>query len=210
MPTLLTLTDAEIRTLDDRGWLLRDNVLGHQAAMAIYDAVEALDAGGRLRPAGVSRGAAYRVDSAVRGDEIAWLEPDGAPPELAALREVFLSLRDALNRGAYLGLDRIETQVARYPGGGSGYARHRDTFRARPGTGPSRRVTAIYYANPRWCPEDGGMLRLHVDGGPHDLEPVLDRLLVFLSERVEHEVLPARVPRRAITAWFLARDPQGR
>jgi SM-20-related protein len=210
VPKTLTLTDAEVRTLDERGWLLRDDVLGHRAAMAISHAVGALAAGGRLRPAGVSRGPAYRVDSTVRGDAIAWLDADEASPELAALREVFLSLRDALNRGAYLGLDRIEIQVARYPGDGSGYARHRDSFRALPGPGPSRRVTAIYYANPGWCPDHGGMLRLHVDGGPHDLEPLLDRLLVFLSERVEHEVLPARAARQAITAWFLARDPLGR
>jgi SM-20-related protein len=207
--TPLTLTDAEIHTLDERGWLLRDGVLGRRAAMGIHDAVEALAAGGRLWSAGVSRGPAYRVDATVRGDAIAWIEPDEAPPELAPLRAVFLALRDALNRGAYLGLDRIEIQVARYPGGGSRYARHRDAFQASPGAGPGRRVTAIYYANPAWGPEDGGMLRLHVDGGPHDVEPVLDRLLVFLSERVEHEVLPAHAARRAVTAWFRARDPLG-
>jgi hypothetical protein len=63
-------------------------------------------------------------------------------------------------------------------------------------------VTAIYYANPVWCPEDGGALRLHGDEGPIDVAPILDRLLVFLSERVEHEVLPAVTPRRAVTAWF--------
>jgi SM-20-related protein len=34
-----------------------------------------------------------------------------------------------------------------------------------------------------------------------------DRLLVFLSERVEHEVLLTRGPRRAVTAWFRALDP---
>src|SRR5262245_55580251 len=114
MPMPLTLTEAEIRNLDERGWLLRDGVLGRRAAMRVHDAVEALAARGVLRPAGVSRGAGYRVDPAVRGDAIAWIEPDEAPPDLAALRAVFLSLRDALNRGAYLGLDRIEIQVARY------------------------------------------------------------------------------------------------
>ena len=45
--------------------------------------------------------------------------------------------------------------------------------------------------------------------GPVDVEPVLDRLLVFQSERVEHEVLPARAPRWAVTAWFRPRDPLG-
>ena len=70
-------------------------------------------------------------------------------------------------------------------------------------------MTAIYYANPAWRPEDGGVLRLHGGDGPLDVAPVLDRLLVFLSERVEHEVLPARAPRCAVTAWFRPRDPLG-
>ena len=39
------------------------------------------------------------------------------------------------------------------------------------------------------------------------VDPELDRLIVFLSERVEHEVLPARTPRRAVTAWFRGPDP---
>jgi SM-20-related protein len=78
-------------------------------------------------------------------------------------------------------------------------------------------VTAIYYANPAWRPADGGALRLYadpsVDSGaavePVDVAPILDRLLVFLSERVEHEVLPTQAPRRAITAWFRAHDLLG-
>jgi SM-20-related protein len=142
-------------------------------------------------------------------DAIAWIDPEGVPLELAELWATFLALRHALNRKAYLGLDRVEVQVARYPGGGAAYDRHRDAFMTPPGGRPNRRVTAIYYANPAWAPEDGGAIRLHGADGPTDLAPILDRLLVFLSERVEHEVLPAQVPRCAVTAWFRPRDPLG-
>ncbi len=211
------LTDAEVHALDARGWFLRDDLLGRAAAMGVRDAIEAFAEAGRLRPAGLGRGAARRVDEAVRSDAIAWVTPDDAPAELEGLWASFLALRDALNREAYLGLDLIEVQAARYPGGAPGYRRHRDAFAALPGGRPGRRVTAIYYANPAWRPEDGGALRLHPDPsadaaaetGPVDVAPILDRLLVFLSERVEHEVLPTRPPRRAITAWFRPRDPFG-
>jgi SM-20-related protein len=101
----------------------------------------------------------------------------------------------------------MEVQIARYPGGGAAYDRHRDAFAAPPGARPGRRVTAIYYANPAWTPEAGGLLRLHGNAGPVDVAPILDRLLVFLSERVEHEVLPAHAPRCAVTAWYRPRDP---
>ena len=78
--------------------------------------------------------------------------------------------------------------------------RHRDAF---PG-GDNRRVTAILYLNPDWQPEHGGQLRLHLDP-PRDVEPFSERLVVFLSDRVEHEVLPAFADRWAITAWYYPR-----
>jgi SM-20-related protein len=208
-PSSALLTDGEIRALYERSWLTRDGVLGRAAAMGVHDEVERLAATGQLRPAGVGRGAAYRLDGAVRGDAIAWIRPEEPPPGLTELCALFLALRETLNRQAYLGLERMEVQVARYPGGGAAYGRHRDAFAASPGGRPNRRVTAIYYVNPDWEPTDGGLLRLHLDAGPITIEPVLDRLLIFLSERVEHEVLPARTPRRAVTAWFRGRDPLG-
>lgn len=203
----LDLMDAEIQALGERGWFLREEFLGHGAALVVHDAVEALGRSGRLRPAGLSRGAAYRVDGAVRGDAITWVTPDDLPPGLGPLWDRFVALRDALNRDAYLGLDRMEVQAALYPGGGAAYRRHRDAFPTLPGARPNRRVTAIYYANPDWRTEDGGALRLHLDGGPVDVAPRLDRLLVFLSERIEHEVLPTRARRRAVTAWYRPREP---
>jgi SM-20-related protein len=47
------------------------------------------------------------------------------------------------------------------------------------------------------------MLRLHGDAAV-DVAPVLGRLVVFLSAKVEHEVLPTWAPRLAVTAWYYA------
>lgn len=132
-----------------------------------------------LTPAAVGR----EREPGVRGDELAWLDDDGR----------FEALRQELNQ-AWLGLDRFELQAARYRPG-AGYPRHRDAFRG----GPSRRVTAIWYLNPGWS--GGGELRLHLDP-PRDIEPLDDRLVVFLSEKLEHEVLPAASERWAVTAWY--------
>ena len=99
----------------------------------------------------------------------------------------------------------FDLQLAHYPGGGERYVRHRDAFQGQ----SNRRVTAIYYANLDWRPEHGGLLRLHLEEGTQDVEPTLDRLVVFLSERVEHEVLPSHAPRLALTAWFYGRDSTG-
>jgi SM-20-related protein len=192
------LADAEVVALGERGVLVREGWLGAEPARAVKAEIDALVVAGRLRPAAVSRGAGHRVDPAVRGDAIAWLDPDMGGRALADLRARFAGLREALSRDAWLGLGRTELQLARYPGDGAGYRRHLD---APPGWA-GRRATAIYYANPGWRPEHGGCLRLHLPSGPLDVAPALDRLVVFLSERVEHEVLPTFAPRLAVTAWF--------
>ena len=62
--------------------------------------------------------------------------------------------------------------------------------------------TAICYLNPSWSPQAGGVLRLFGAGVPLEVEPVSGRLVVFLSERVEHEVLATFAPRYAVTAWY--------
>jgi SM-20-related protein len=203
------LSAQELDALSREGWFHRDAVLGTAGGTAVRDLIEALAAAGGLRRAGIQRKSAVEFEPAIRGDAIAWIGP-ALPAALRPLHAWFLALRDALNRRAYLGLDGLEIQVARYPGDGACYRRHRDGRPAAPGEQPARRITAIYYANPGWRPEHGGQLRLHLAGGPVDLDPILDRAVVFLSEEVLHEVRPAFAPRRAVTAWFRARDALGR
>ena len=46
-------------------------------------------------------------------------------------------------------------------------------------------------------------LRIYLkDGSYQDIDPIADRLLVFQSRMLEHEVLPAHATRFAITMWF--------
>jgi SM-20-related protein len=198
----MQLAEAEVGALGEHGFIVQDGWLGDEAARAVHGEIEALWRAGTLRPAGVSRGTTYRVDPASRGDAIAWLTPEVAPPGLGVLCARFDALRDALNREAWLGLARYDIQLARYPGGGAGYRRHRDAVPGRAG----RRVTALYYANPGWRPADGGCLRLHLGSEPLEIAPILDRLVVFLSASVEHEVRPTFAPRVAATAWFYGPD----
>ena len=39
-----------------------------------------------------------------------------------------------------------------------------------------------------------------------DIEPVAGRLVLFLTERREHAVMPTRRPRLSLTGWFRSRD----
>jgi len=67
----------------------------------------------------------------------------------------------------------------------------------------------VLYLNDDWKPQDGGQLRVYptgtgAAGDPGvTIPPHANRLVVFWSDRVPHEVLPAHGPRFAMTVWWL-------
>jgi SM-20-related protein len=91
-----------------------------------------------------------------------------------------------------------------FPGRGTGYVRHRDAFSGS----INRKITAICYLNPGWPADAGGALRLFLPDGPVDVLPELDRLVVFFSEEIEHEVAPTSEDRWALTTWYRKNDPR--
>ncbi|MFB1481772.1 2OG-Fe(II) oxygenase [Corallococcus sp. RDP092CA] len=200
----MELTGSEVEALGSHGYFVRDGFLGEALALRVRAVALARVEARTLRPAGIRRGANHTLDTSVRGDHIEWVLP-GASPELDALWHRFQALGEVVSTGAYLGLGRFDVQLACYPGGGTHYARHLDAF---PGQS-NRRLTAVWYANADWKPEHGGVLRLFPEGTdtPVDVPPVLDRVVVFLSERLEHEVLPVHASRLALTAWFSGQGP---
>ncbi len=68
------------------------------------------------------------------------------------------SLREAMNRGLFLGLEDFESRFALYPPGAF-YLRHVDRFR----DDDRRMVSAVLYLNDEWLPEYGGQLRMYLD-----------------------------------------------
>jgi SM-20-related protein len=193
------IDDEDVRRLGSAGFFTQDGFLATELVSGLRQEAAALGAAGRFRQASVGQGGNRVLAQDVRSDETLWLEPtsEGA---LGALYRQFEVLGRELSESAYLGLGDFEVQLARYAPGAA-YARHRDAFAGD----SARRATAIVYLNPGWGPADGGELRLHVEPEPHDIAPRSGRLIVFLSDRVEHEVLPARAPRYAATAWFRGR-----
>ncbi|MGE0383711.1 MAG: 2OG-Fe(II) oxygenase [Gammaproteobacteria bacterium] len=189
--------------LGECGWIAVDSYLEQDLCRELALDARALDAAGRMRPAGIGGAAGTPVafDPRVRGDRILWLDPSRASPAEAAYLARMEDLRLALNRTLFLGLFEFECHYACYPPG-AGYERHLDRHR---GSG-ARTVSTIAYLNPHWSPEDGGALRLHPPGGGHaDIAPNAGTLAVMLSDRIEHEVLAARRARWSITGWFRRR-----
>jgi SM-20-related protein len=182
------------RRLGGGAALVCDGALGASRATALAELLASLEP--RLGPAHVGR-ERHHVD-AVRGDRTVWLDRSPEGP-LLALWDFVDDVRRALREHCLLSTDGAEVQYALYPGGGALYRRHRDAFAGR----GRRRATLIWYPNRAWAPSHGGALRVHEPDGPRDIEPSFDRAVLFLAERLEHEVLPAHAPRAAATAWLL-------
>ncbi len=183
-------------SLTSSGFFFRDGFLTPDAAVGIRAEALSLVSRGRLRAAGFGREG--KTDVKVRGDKLCWMEKSTAGPGVRSLMLSFEKIRRTVNRELYLGVSRYEMQLAHYAPDSMGYTKHLDAFRG----GPNRRLTAIYYLNPTWKPGDGGELALYLPGGELRVEPINNRLLVFLAEEVEHAVLPVGADRLALTAWF--------
>lgn len=84
-------------------------------------------------------------------------------------------------------------------GGGGCFPAHYDN--AGP---PNRRaVSCLVYLNPIWSPGDGGELVLWPFlRQPVSVPPLMDRAVLFLSDRVLHRVAPAVAERFCFTIWL--------
>ena len=163
-----------------------------------------------------------RSGPSVRGDLITWLLGSELAPQWSCvgglaqlLRTRLLSeLRRAL--AAQPGGDTAliheknflgKAMLTVYPPGNIGFAPHTD----RADGDDLRKISAVYYLNRGWREEDGGQIVVtpSADGDASAeqvrVEPELDRLVLFWSDTVLHEVLPTSddaPPRLAVSFWF--------
>ncbi|MBD1549989.1 2OG-Fe(II) oxygenase [Pseudomonas typographi] len=199
-PLLLRIVDD----LAERGWSQQNVFLTQALTVALAQECRRRSRAGELVPAAVGRGLEPQVRQGIRGDLTQWVDPGGAEccDHYLALME---SLREALNRGLFLGLEDFECHFALYPPGAF-YTRHLDRFR----DDDRRMVSVVVYLNPAWLPGDGGQLRLYLgaQGTPYDVTPTGGCLVVFLAGEVPHEVLPAQRERLSLTGWFRRRGSE--
>lgn len=187
--------------LTESGWMsldVRDH-LGNDLLVALRDEVRILDATDAMKKAGVGRGTDLIRDRSVRRDRIAWLQGITAPQ-----RELFRCLeriRAGLNRRLFLGLKRFESHYATYQPGDF-YRKHVDSFAGR----ASRVVSLVLYFNEDWQPTDGGELQVFNRDSRDEvcglILPEMGRMVLFLSEEIPHEVLPANRTRYSLASWF--------
>jgi SM-20-related protein len=189
----------------EHGYAITPNYLSPNEVADLVAELRRLQAMGDLREAGV--GKAAEISQAVRGDFIHWLEPAHASPAETSYWQRLEALRQAFNQTLYLGLFEFEGHFACYPPGAF-YRKHLDQFQQD----SQRTMTAIVYLNEDWQVQDGGQLRMYLNGEDEsdylDVAPQAGTLVTFLSSRFWHEVLPATRERLSVTGWFRTRATQ--
>lgn len=215
-PAILTdsMLETIINTLAEQHYCVIDQFLPAELTQSLRTIALDQQQQGLMHQAGTSQSAVS--NPRLRGDQIAWLEPSDPHAAIQDYLALLAEVQQAVNRQLMMGLNSFETHFAIYPAGSSGYATHIDQFRqhraqATPG---ARTLTSIIYLNNDWPTEAGGALRLYLDehaqtpsrDASHiDILPTAGRLVLFLSARFWHEVLPASLPRISVTGWFKTR-----
>ena len=186
--------------------VVMDAWLGPARAHALRLEVVALFDARHFHPAGIGAAAARTVTPDVRRDSVCWFDAtgvDGVRPGTQV--GLFLARLDLLvqhlNGTCFLALRRVECHAACFEPGAF-YGAHKDTFAGD----ASRVISYCYYLNDAWIAAAGGCLRLH-GAAPIDVAPLLDRLVVFRSADLDHEVLPTAARRLSLTGW-MSRAPR--
>lgn len=182
------------------GITVRDRFLDIAEVRTLAAAARERHAGGEFSQARIGAGEGLLRREDIRGDLTCWLGGGENAAESGLLR-VLEELRLQLVRDGLPGLFDLELHYACYPPGAA-YSRHVD----RPHGRDQRVVSLILYLNEDWQSADGGELRIYSQGERfRDIEPIGGRLVLFLTEGREHEVLPTRRERLSVTGWFRSR-----
>ena len=193
--------------LVENGYVVVDHFLSGDQVEMLAGETLMLWQRGEFRHARVGHGYQQGKHPEIRNDHIHWLDPLELSDTQQHYFDQLENLRMAINRELFLGLFEYEGHLALYPPG-SFYGKHLDCFQ----DASHRVVTCILYLNEDWQQVDGGLLRFYLnesgDGEYIDIEPLSGRLVVFLSRRFFHEVLPAQKDRLSLTGWFRVRPIQ--
>lgn len=152
---------------------------------------------GNLHKAGIGNQTRHALNEEIRSDKIHWIDNASQHPAERRFLDTVESLCAYLNRTCYAGIRTHEFHYACF-GAGAFYKRHIDRFR----NDNARKFSMVTYLNPDWAPNDGGSLLLYTEGGPLSILPEFGKTVIFKSDLLEHEVLPAGKDRLSVTGWL--------
>lgn len=195
--------------LVNQGYCILDNALPDDLVLALQNEALGLPRE-QFHPAGTGREQQHQLDTRVRSDVIHWLQRGSVASD--RYLNYAEALREGINSRLFLGLFDYEVHYACYAPGAF-YGRHLDAFAGR----RNRIISTVLYLNADWAEGDGGDLLLYEEQAAAQqgresgvmlqrVQPLLNRMVLFLSERFPHEVRPALRDRYSLAGWFRLRQ----
>lgn len=153
--------------------------------------------------AGIGALGNHTINQEVRGDYVYWIDREEDDSIMNYFNRIDQMIA-LLKRHCFLPISGSEFHFAHYPKG-SFYEKHLDQFTGR----GNRLMSVVFYMNEEWMAADAGELKLYLSNGKEEVvAPVANRLVLFKSDQVPHEVLPTHVSRYSLTGWLL-NQPEG-
>lgn len=206
---MLTIDDKLLDTIADAlvepGYILLEQAIPNELLAALLTHFNNTN-NDDFKRAGIGRKTDFQLQETIRSDQIYWLgkadqtEEDVTSQFLAWMEQ----LRIGINRRLFLGLFDYESHFAWYAAGAF-YKKHVDAFSGHQQGQSNRVLSTVLYLNEEWSESEGGELVLYANNSDQVLQkisPKFGRLIIFLSEKFPHEVLPATRERKSIAGWF--------
>ena len=181
-------------TLAEKDYVVIDDFIGAELYNEVSRFFEDKLIANDLEKAGIGAMGLHTINKQIRGDYVYWLEET----ELAEYFSMIQEMRDQIRRICFVSLSDFECHLAYYPKG-TFYKKHVDQFKER----NNRIISFVLYLNEDWKTGDGGELIIHQNGEQKVVEPIKNRLILFKSADVLHEVAITYEKRMSITGWML-------
>lgn len=196
MKTILSEEDLSwLDKLAEQDYLVIDDFFNENELIEIDDFFDTQIKNENLKKAGIGA-TNYKIVEDVRGDFIYWLN-ESRDVTFSSFFKRIKEITYLLNRYCYLSISGNEFHLALYPKGAF-YDKHLDQFQER----NNRLISVVFYLNKDWKQGDGGELKIYKET-EIIVPPLYNRLVIFKSDVVEHEVLITNVNRKSITGWLL-------
>lgn len=185
-----------IQGLLEKGFASVDNWLTSTELIDLRKSLLEHQSNHNFHQAGIGNKDHLHTLTAIRNDNIFWLDPSKAN---ATEQQFFIKVNnfiDYLNQTCYAGIRSFEFQYAIYDKG-SFYKKHVDRFR----NDDKRQFSMVFYLTENWFENEGGELRIYTDDAIIDIQPTPGRMVFFRSD-LPHEVLISHHQRLSLTGWM--------
>lgn len=184
-------------SLADNDFVIIDDFLSQELLIQLSSFFDKKIIENDLEKAGIGALGNHKIIESIRGDYVYWLNED-RDLELVKLFNQLNEMICILKRYCFLSISDLECHLAYYPKG-LFYKKHVDQFKER----NNRIISFALYLNQDWKEEHEGQLVIYKDGLEHKINPIKNRIVLFKSADLVHEVLLTNQPRYSVTGWML-------